>query len=371
MKFGIMCSPHWPEGRSQASVYEDTLGHMLEAERLGYWSAWTTEHHFAADPDYRPFGLEESFPAYDVVPDPLTLLSHVAARTSRIRLGTGVLVVHYDDPIRIAERAAMVDLMSGGRLELGLGRGGGVREPAAFKVPSDPTENQDKYFEAIDVMRKAWSGESFEHQGAYFNYPKLAVVPTPLQKPIPVYLSNRNPRSIAYAAQHGMSYASVTSAWGGAGIDSHNAFHETFRNIALEHGHGIDHLDFPQTLFCYIAPSDSEAIEMAERSMLRRDAYAEAHYESRRRNGGVLSPLSVPSHSGRPPNFADQFKMQLETNLIGSPATVAEKLAALKARLPTMNYALALIGAGAAPVEFDRRSMALLASEVAPKFADK
>lgn len=367
MKFGLLLTPHWPANTSQRTVYEQTIESIVEAERLGYWSAWVTEHHFAADPKYKPFGLEGPFPAYDVIVDPLTFLSHAAARTSRIRLGTGVLVVHYDDPMRIAERAAMLDVLSGGRLELGLGRGGGKREPIAFKVPADPLENQDKYFEAIDVMRKAWAGEAFEHQGKYFQYPEVIVVPTPLQSPIPVYMSNRNLRSIAYSAEHGMSYASVSSAWGAAGIASHNEFHDRFVELSAEHGQDLAGRMYPQTLYCYMAPTDAEAFELAEECILRRDAFAESHYETRR--SGVASPLNVP-HQGTPKNYAEQFKDQLTTNLIGSPKTVAEKLAALREKIPTMNYMLAITGAGAPPVELDRRSMHLLATEVMPKFAD-
>ncbi len=369
MKFGILCAPHWPHQQTQQSVYEDVIGHIQLAEELGLWSAWTTEHHFGTDPAYKPYGLEGPWPAYDLVVDPLTFLGHVAARTTRIRLGTGVLVVHYDDPLRMAERAAMVDVLSGGRLELGLGRGGGVREPKAFNVPSDEEANRDKYFEALDVMRAAWTGKHFKHSGVYYDYPEVQVVPTPLQRPIPAFLSNRNTRSIAYAAEHGMSYVSVTSSWGDSGIDSHNAYHAKFEELAVSHGRSIEGLDYPQTLFCYIAPTDEEAIGIARTAIQARNAYAEAHYETRRRVGNVQSPLSVPAHQGPPSSQEQQFQEQLKTNLIGSPKTVIEKLTALRERLPTMNYVLAIVGAGAAPIEFDRRSLRLLAEEVMPHFS--
>ncbi len=368
MKFGIICSTHWPEGQSQAGVYDEIIGHMVEAERLGFWSAWTTEHHFAADPEYRPFGLEGPFPAYDLTADPLTFLSNVAARTSRIRLGTGVLVVHYDDPIRVAERAAMVDLLSGGRLELGLGRGGGVHEPRAFHVPSAAEDNQDKYFEAIDVMRKAWSGRRFSHEGKYFQVPPIQIVPQAAQARLPVFLSNRNPRSIAYAAEHGMSYVAVTGSWGTAGIEGHNQSHKLFQDVAAQHGRDLSGVDYPQTLFTYIAPSDAEAEDVAEEHLLRFRAFAESHYEARRTHG-ESAPMLAPGQTG-PDAFRDAFKAQLETNLIGSPATVREKLAALREKMPSMNYVLSITGAGSPPAGFTRRSMTLLARDVIPHFAD-
>ncbi|MET0239149.1 MAG: LLM class flavin-dependent oxidoreductase [Sphingobium sp.] len=365
MKFGLLCAPHWPDNYSQRQVYSDVVGHILEAERLGFWSAWVTEHHFASDPDYKPFGKEGRFPAYDVIVDPLSFLGFVASRTTSIRLGTGVMVVHYDDPLRLAERAAMVDLMSGGRLELGLGRGGGKKEPAAFGVPADDKGNQDRYFEALDVIRQAWTSEPFEHKGEYYKYPKITVIPEPKQKPIPVFLSNRNPRAIAYAAEHGMSYTAVTSAWGSSGIDSHNEFHDRFVKLATENGRDVSQCDYPQTLYCYIAPTDAEAVDMAYECIQRRDCFAESHYETRR--GGSASPLTP--HQAARTTFDEQFKGQLNTNLIGSPKTVAEKLTALRERMPSLNYVLAIVGAGAGPVEFDRRSIQLLATEVMPKFA--
>jgi alkanesulfonate monooxygenase SsuD/methylene tetrahydromethanopterin reductase-like flavin-dependent oxidoreductase (luciferase family) len=371
MKFGILFSPHWPEGRSQQLVYQQVIDHIVAAEDLGYWSAWVTEHHFAADPNYKPFGLNGPFPAYDLIVDPLAFLSYAAAVTKTIRLGTGVLVLHYDDPLRVAERAAMLDVMSGGRLELGLGRGGGVKEPAAWKAPKDTLANQDKFFEAIDVMRAAWTGKAFKHEGDYFTYPEVIVVPTPLQDPLPVYLSNRNPRSIDYAAKHDMSYVAVTSAWGLAGVESHNAFHDRFVAGATEQGRDLSTCDYPQTLYAYIAPTDAEAEEVAFEAIQRRDAFAEGHYESRRHAGGTSSPLDVPvAHQAVRLSFEDQFKGQLDTNLIGSPKTVAEKLRAVRERIPSFNYLLLIIGAGAAPYAFDRRSMELFAREVAPKFKD-
>ena len=133
IRIGTTHMLHW-DNRPQQQVFAEGVERMVLAEELGFWSAWVTEHHFANDPEYLPYDAPEArYPAYDLVSDPLTFLSYVAGRTSRIRLGTGVLVLPYDDPLRIAERAAIVDQLSGGRLELGIGRGSGFREPG--RVP--------------------------------------------------------------------------------------------------------------------------------------------------------------------------------------------------------------------------------------------
>src|SRR5688572_23950542 len=110
---------HWERGRTERQVLREITDRMVLAERVGFYSSWITEHHFANDPTYDPFGFSgKEFAAYDLSVDPLTFLTYVAAKTTTLRLGTGVVVLHYDDPLRIAERAAMLDILSDGRLEL-------------------------------------------------------------------------------------------------------------------------------------------------------------------------------------------------------------------------------------------------------------
>src|SRR5215217_5787165 len=128
MRIGTSNMFTWNAGLTQSQVIKEGIERLVWAEKMGFDSAWITEHHFGNDPNYRPFGLDgQDFLAYDLTADPLTVLSHAAAKTTRLRLGTGVVVLHYDNPLRIAERAALVDIMSDGRLELGVGRGGGFR----------------------------------------------------------------------------------------------------------------------------------------------------------------------------------------------------------------------------------------------------
>ena len=99
----------------------------VRAEELGYWSVWSTEHHFGSDRGYRPHdvSVEEYVDTdYDMASEPMMLLSYVAAQTSRLKLGTAVVeILHWDDPIRVLERAVTLDALSGGRVELGVGRG--------------------------------------------------------------------------------------------------------------------------------------------------------------------------------------------------------------------------------------------------------
>src|SRR4051794_13976790 len=113
MKFGILQMTHCPPQRDSAEAYQLFVDRAVEAERLGYWSCWTTEHHFGSDENYRPMDVSRDVYEtidYDLAPDPLTLFTYAAAKTKHLRFGTGVVVLHWDHPIRVAERAAMFDV---------------------------------------------------------------------------------------------------------------------------------------------------------------------------------------------------------------------------------------------------------------------
>jgi alkanesulfonate monooxygenase SsuD/methylene tetrahydromethanopterin reductase-like flavin-dependent oxidoreductase (luciferase family) len=377
MKFGTILTPHWDNGVTQSDALHDMVERAIHAERCGFWSCWTTEHHFANDPSYAPFGWPGgNFPAYDLAADPLTLLTYIAARTTTLRLGTGVLVMHYDNPLRVAERAAMLDILSGGRLELGLGRGSGFKEPPAFHVPEKEIDSQNKFFDEIDLLLKAWSGEWFSHETEFFSVPKLAVVPNPVQRPHPpVYLSSGNPRSVKYAAEHGLSLAGATGAWGYSGVDKHNITNKSFIEAAAAVGRDVSEELFPNTLFLFCAETDREAEEVAEQYLMRYSAHVEGHYERQRRGDMTGDPLnSLSSGPGKKSTLDDIRELaraQIATNLIGSPATICEKLTALLDRVPSINYVLGITDAGTPPKAFVHKSMELFTSQVMPKFADR
>ncbi|MFI6392052.1 putative FMN-dependent luciferase-like monooxygenase [Nonomuraea sp. NPDC050547] len=125
-----------------AERYRLALEQIVHAERLGFETAWVAQHHFD--------GEEGGLPA------PLVFLSHVAARTERIRIGTGIITLPLEHPVRVAEDAAVLDLLSGGRLEVGVAGGG---TPSAFEAfGKDPARRGEIYAEHLDVLVNAWSG---------------------------------------------------------------------------------------------------------------------------------------------------------------------------------------------------------------------
>lgn len=168
--------------------YAEFADLVTEAENLGFSSVFVVEHHFT--------GLGQ-------VSASLNLLASLAARTSTMRLGTAVAVLPWHNPVLLAEQAATVDVLSGGRLDLGIGRGYRPVEFHGFGV--DPAEAQERYEECLDVLIKGWtSAERFSHQGKHWNFRDVVVEPQPLQEPYPaIWTGAGSERSVRGAARNG------------------------------------------------------------------------------------------------------------------------------------------------------------------------
>ena len=191
MRYGLFGGPIAPPGvRTEREAYDEYADYVVAAERLGFASVFLTEHHFT--------GLGQ-------VSSPLGLLSYLAGRTSTIRLGTAVSVLNWYNPITVAEQAATVDLVSGGRLDFGVGRGFRAAEYEGFCIPMD--EAQDRYDEALEVILKAWSSEGrWSHEGMFWRYANVVSEPRPIQQPLPpVWMGAGSEKSLRLAAERGFN----------------------------------------------------------------------------------------------------------------------------------------------------------------------
>lgn len=148
---------------------EEFIGYVCDADRLGYHGIFLVEHHF--------MGTGQ-------VSSAMSLLAYLAAKTERIRLGTGVVVLPWHNPVLLAEQIATIDQLSRGRVDFGVGRGYRPNEFACFRM--NPQEAAERYEEMIGFLRRAWSGEGrFDHRGKYWSFDNVAIDPPAWQKPAP------------------------------------------------------------------------------------------------------------------------------------------------------------------------------------------
>src|ERR1700756_4395391 len=191
MQFGIFGSAQasTPDlGPETGQGFRDYLDYAVEAEALGYLSSFLVEHHFTG---------------WNQVSATLMLQTALAARTTALRLGTAVLVLPWHNPVLLAEQAATLDLISGGRLDLGVGKGYRHSEFAGFCVPI--AEADARFNESLDVIIKSWtSKQRFSHHGKYWNFEDVIVEPPTAQKPHPpIWMGAGSPDSIRQVAERG------------------------------------------------------------------------------------------------------------------------------------------------------------------------
>jgi probable F420-dependent oxidoreductase len=230
MKIGFSLLNNWGIDDAQALV-----GLATRAEELGFDSVWVHDHVFNVGHVFDRIGGK---PYYE----PLTLLSFVAARTTRVRLGTSVLVLPYHNPIRLAKTAATLDVLSGGRLILGVGVGSIEQETHAMGSPF--AERGAVSDEAIAVMRALWTQEDPSFDGKYSRFAGMKFSPKPLQKPsIPVVIGGVSRAAIRRAARLGDGWQPL-----GLAPDTLGEAMAVLREEARAHGRDVSTIPVSITL---------------------------------------------------------------------------------------------------------------------------
>ncbi len=188
MRFGLFGGAARAPGGTDAEAYRLYVDYLVEAEQLGFESIFLVEHHFTG-------GGQTSAS--------LSLLSHVAALTSTLRLGTAVTVMPWHHPLLLAEQAALVDILSKGRLDFGVGRGYRPNEFHGFQI--DPNEAQARFEEAVELVLKSWrTKERWSHDGRFWKFRDVIVEPQPVQQPAPpLWVAAGSEASVRQAAAQG------------------------------------------------------------------------------------------------------------------------------------------------------------------------
>jgi len=199
MKFDLLYELQVPkphDERSEWRCYKEALEQIELADRLGYDTVWAVEHHFLTE-----FAHSSA---------PEILLTAAAARTKRIRIGHGVVLLpsKFNHPIRVAERVAALDLISDGRVEFGTGRSSQY-EQAGFGI--DTEQSRDMWQESLEIIPRMWTEDPFEFHGRFVDIPSRSIIPKPLQKPHPpIWMAATSPQSWELAGKNGIGILGLT-----------------------------------------------------------------------------------------------------------------------------------------------------------------
>jgi alkanesulfonate monooxygenase SsuD/methylene tetrahydromethanopterin reductase-like flavin-dependent oxidoreductase (luciferase family) len=243
MKFGVLQFFSWSRRIPLEQVYERAFQRIAIMDEGGYDTVWLAEHHFNT---------------YSVCPSVTLMGTHIAARTRRLRIGMAVTLAAFYHPLRLAEELALLDILSGGRLDWGAGRGFDPTEMRAFGVPVD--ESSDRFREAVEIVLQAWGEGRVTHHGRFWDFESIEVLPKPLQQPHPpVWLAATSPESIKRAAEKGYSILQDPHA-------SHAEIgkkRELYRQCLAAAGYSYEGREIPTARLIAIADTDAEAREVA------------------------------------------------------------------------------------------------------------
>lgn len=237
----------WHE-RSEYDSYHQAIEQSVLADELGFHSVWAVEHHFLVE--------------YSHCSAPEIFLTAVAAKTKSIRIGHGVclLPIPFNHPARIAERTAALDIVSGGRVEVGTGRSITEAELGGFDI--DPLDSRPMWEEAVRLLPKMWTQEVFEgFTGKYVNMPARPVVPKPVQKPHPpMWMACTQPDSFRVAGECGLG--ALAFGFGPlSNVESNHAIYREASARCTEPVGGFQNQRFATAAITYCGGSDEEAIE--------------------------------------------------------------------------------------------------------------
>ena len=320
-------------------------------DRLGIDEIWIGEHHFSR---------------HGLVSGVFSLLGNVAARTKNARIGSAVVVLPWRSPIQTAEEAATIDILSGGRLTLGVGAGYQALEFNG--MGADITQARARFREYIDVILRCWQDEPLTYKGKFIDVTDLNVLPKPIQDPIPIHVAvSTSPESVDFAASRGLPImVGGPTAVIGQIPDVIALWHERME----EHGHSHEHIDLGVAQNIYVAPT----MEEAERDIAGLETEIDAEF---------LRIGNPKSASGTLPQGFEQWGRRDEDRihgaksaeklgilpLVGTPEVVCERIEVL--RTLGINAIRGNFGKAGLDAGKMHQCMHLFAEEVMPHFAAK
>jgi natural product biosynthesis luciferase-like monooxygenase protein len=338
LRFGAYSLPgyHPDTDGSQGHFMRNLLDLLAQSEPLGFDAIWLNEHHFHAFG-----GMAPSLPV---------MLAALAQRTRRVTLGTSVIVLPLHNPIHVAEQMMMLDLMSHGRVQLGVGRGTLIADYIDMGVPAE--DAQGRVIDGLELVLKAWSGERFSHHGPHYHVEHLTVWPSGEQRPHPpVWIScSKTASSFEWTGQRGYNLLTVAFPQPVATLAG---LTKLYRDAWNEAGHQGSWRT--GTLFHIVVAEDGGRARKLARGAFER---FRAELLASRRPGGPDPPLAPFD----PDELIAQGRM-----LAGNPREIAATLAHMQREIGFTD-AILMFQLGGLSFDLARESMALFAAEVMPAF---
>jgi alkanesulfonate monooxygenase SsuD/methylene tetrahydromethanopterin reductase-like flavin-dependent oxidoreductase (luciferase family) len=341
MQFGLFGSAAARRGGPEfdsSEGFRDFIEYNVEAEALGFHSTFVVEHHFTG---------------YGQVSATINLLTWLGARTRRLRLGTAVIVLPWHNPVLLAEQAATLDLLSGGRLDFGICKGYRYNEFAGFCVPME--EADARFDEALAVIIKAWTADQpFSHQGTYWRFDNIVVEPPTAQRPHPpIWMGAGSERSIRRVALQGYNlllgqYASPEDVANSIAV---------YKEAIEASGERFDPMQVGVTRAFFVTDSKAE-----------KEAALERRLQNRMRQLKLATRPDGTVHGGPDRATGDPHTVNVNSAIYGNPDEIANRLVTLKEA--GVGYVL-INGGGSGGGMRGRESLRRFAREVMPLFADR
>lgn len=343
MRFGTFHLIGSPEVAPAERRVAETIEQIVAADELGFDYTWVAEHHFSN---------------YGYSTNPLLTIAKASALTKRVRFGQAVIVTPFWHPIRLAEDIALTDILTDGRLDIGLGRGYQHVEFKGLDVPYD--ESREIFLEQLEIMQKAWREDDFTFEGRYYQVPTpITVLPRPLQAPWPpIWIATQSPTSLDWTADQG--YSALMTGGGSIPRETIEEWTARFAARRAEAGHDPADTRIGVLRFVYVTETDAEAREAIWQTRWQRRLAQHLRLGDERIRAGRNDPYPFEGEADEE-RWWDQL-------VYGTP----ERCIAQLRRDAAMGVTDALGWFDVGGLEADKvlRSMELFAREVMPALAD-
>ena len=347
-EFGMFHEFQRTAGMTEEDAFRVSFEQVDAAERWGLDAMWLAEIHVA--------------PERSVCSAPLTLASAIAARTKRIKIGTGVQVLPLCHPLRLAEEVATVDQISHGRLIFGIGRSGFPRTYEAYGVPYG--ESRERFTETLEILKRAWTEDSFSYKGKFYSFDNVKLTPKPYQKPWPEIRVAVNSAD-TFPAVAKLGHAVLVAVRIGT-LEELEPNITAYRKAWKEAGHpgeGKVYLRSP----VYVAETDQAARDEPEESIMYFYRYLGERLEDSATRAGVRAVEDRAARGRRLQTISYEDALR-EKIIVGSPERVTDRLLELKDKLGLDGILCEMNCGTKIPHARVMKSLQLLCEKVMPRF---